>query len=134
MVVSDYTKSYYYQLQRFGSFMPLLVFIYSSKVQKGKQGTKGAKQIVEENAATLKFYQYMAAGSTTIFFVMNFLFFEFTVTASVSPTKCLQSSYSKTIYIYAFRFYPPHTDDGIYFHFDNAWLISIHGIYVQAKA
>ncbi|XP_055311874.1 transmembrane protein 208 [Sitodiplosis mosellana] len=46
--------------------------------QKGKQGTKGAKQIVEENSATLKFYQYMAAGSTTIFFIINFLFFEFT--------------------------------------------------------
>lgn len=52
--------------------------------QKGKQGTKGAKQIVEENAATLKFYQYMAAGSTTIFFIINFLFFEFTGTVSVS--------------------------------------------------
>lgn len=52
--------------------------------QKGKQGTKGSKQIVEENAATLKFYQYMAAGSTTIFFIINFLFFEFTGTVSVS--------------------------------------------------
>lgn len=52
--------------------------------QKGKQGTKGAKQIVDENAATLKFYQYMAAGSTTLFFILNFLFFEFTGTVSVS--------------------------------------------------
>lgn len=27
---------------------------------KGKQGTKGAKQIVEENVTTLKFYRNMA--------------------------------------------------------------------------
>lgn len=45
--------------------------------------TKGSKQIVEENAATLKFYQYMAAGSTTIFLVLIFLFFEFTGVVSV---------------------------------------------------
>lgn len=63
----------------------------SSKAQKGKQGTKGAKQIVEENAGTLKFYQYMAAGSTTIFFIMNFLFFEFTATVSVSINEIFMS-------------------------------------------
>uniref|UniRef100_A0A6B2EHR9 Transmembrane protein 208 n=1 Tax=Phlebotomus kandelakii TaxID=1109342 RepID=A0A6B2EHR9_9DIPT len=33
--------------------------------QKGKQATKGAKQIVEENAATLKFYRNMALISQT---------------------------------------------------------------------
>lgn len=61
----------------------LSLFLYFQKVQKGKQGTRGAKQIVDENAATLKFYQYMAAGSTAMFFITNCLFFEFTVTVSV---------------------------------------------------
>lgn len=36
---------------------------------KGKQGTKGAKQIVEENKSTLKFYQYVIGGVN----VSNFL-------------------------------------------------------------
>ncbi|XP_059609261.1 transmembrane protein 208 [Phlebotomus argentipes] len=35
--------------------------------QKGKQATKGAKQIVEENAATLKFYRNMALIAQTAF-------------------------------------------------------------------
>lgn len=36
--------------------------------QKGKQGTKGSKQIVEENIATLSFYRNMIIGSTVIYF------------------------------------------------------------------
>jgi len=52
-------------------------------VQKGKQGTKGSKQIVEENVSTLKFYQYMSAGATVIYFLCIFVFFEFTTTTLV---------------------------------------------------
>ncbi|XP_054738370.1 transmembrane protein 208 [Anastrepha obliqua] len=43
--------------------------------QKGKQGTKGAKQIVEENKATLKFYRNMAIGSTAGNVLINLIFF-----------------------------------------------------------
>lgn len=34
--------------------------------QKGKQGTKGAKQIVEENVTTLNFYRNMAIFSNAL--------------------------------------------------------------------
>ncbi|XP_064467000.1 transmembrane protein 208-like [Ornithodoros turicata] len=39
-------------------------------VQKGKQGTKGQKQIVEENKQTIKFYALMAAGATGFYVTM----------------------------------------------------------------
>lgn len=45
--------------------------------QKGKQGTKGAKQIVEENTATLSFYRNMALGSAAASLLFNLIFFEF---------------------------------------------------------
>ncbi|KNC30820.1 hypothetical protein FF38_01557 [Lucilia cuprina] len=44
--------------------------------QKGKQGTKGAKQIVEENKGTLSFYRNMALGSAAASLLVNFIFFE----------------------------------------------------------
>ncbi|KAF2901219.1 hypothetical protein ILUMI_04963 [Ignelater luminosus] len=34
--------------------------------QKGKQGTKGAKQIVEENVSTLNYYRNMAIGANAL--------------------------------------------------------------------
>ncbi|EAT40191.1 AAEL008064-PA [Aedes aegypti] len=45
-------------------------------VTKGKQATKGSKQIVEENIATLKFYRNMACSSTALNILINFIFFE----------------------------------------------------------
>lgn len=52
--------------------------------QKGKQGTKGAKQIVEENATTLKFYRNMAMGTTAVFVIINSILFELTFFSIVS--------------------------------------------------
>lgn len=46
--------------------------------QKGKQGTKGAKQIVEENKTTLAFYRNMAIGCAAPALLLSFLVFEFT--------------------------------------------------------
>ncbi|XP_067630093.1 transmembrane protein 208 isoform X2 [Eurosta solidaginis] len=43
--------------------------------QKGKQGSKGAKQIVEENKATLKFYKTMAIGCSAGATLLNVIFF-----------------------------------------------------------
>ncbi|KAL3245761.1 hypothetical protein MRX96_058287 [Rhipicephalus microplus] len=37
--------------------------------QKGKQGTKGQKQIVEENKQTIKFYSIMAIAALIVHFI-----------------------------------------------------------------
>lgn len=44
-------------------------------VQKGKQGTKGKKQILEENKSTLKFYAIVAVAATALHLFGNYLFF-----------------------------------------------------------
>nr|AAL48551.1 RE03116p [Drosophila melanogaster] len=49
--------------------------------QKGKQGTKGAKQIVEENKTTLTFYRNMAIGCAAPALLLSFLVFEVTKTS-----------------------------------------------------
>ncbi|XP_054715845.1 transmembrane protein 208-like [Uloborus diversus] len=43
--------------------------------QKGKQGTKGQKQIFEENRATLKFYAAMAAIAEFLYVGIMLIFF-----------------------------------------------------------
>lgn len=52
--------------------------------QKGKQGTKGAKQIVEENKTTLTFYRNMAIGCAVPAVLLSFLVFEVTKLTVVS--------------------------------------------------
>ena len=42
---------------------------------KGKQGTKGQKQIVEENKATLNFYLYVICGANALYLTITFVFF-----------------------------------------------------------
>lgn len=37
---------------------------------KAKQGTKGQKQIVEENVSTLKFYRNMALGVNIVYYIV----------------------------------------------------------------
>ncbi|BES98563.1 Protein of unknown function (DUF788) [Nesidiocoris tenuis] len=44
--------------------------------KKGKEGTKGQKQIVEENNETLKFYRLMVLGSNAIFIAVTLIFFD----------------------------------------------------------
>jgi len=44
--------------------------------QKGKQGTKGQKQIIEENQETLAFYRNMVFGANGIYFTVMFVFYE----------------------------------------------------------
>lgn len=104
------------------SFNPVF---FAFQPQKGKQGTKGSKQIVEENAQTLKFYQYMAAGSTTIYFLAIFVFFEFTTWVSVRilllPSKCHRITSSG------------FSGVGIHLCSDFAGRISIHGLHVSGQ-
>ncbi|KAL9916603.1 transmembrane protein 208 [Glossina fuscipes] len=66
--------------------------------QKGKQGTKGAKQIVEENKGTLCFYRNMALGSAGASLLVNFIFFE------VSKTTIFMSSLSLVVLGAAYQF------------------------------
>lgn len=47
-------------------------------------GTKGAKQIVEENKTTLSFYRNMIIGALGIYFTVMMLFFDFTTLSIVS--------------------------------------------------
>ncbi|XP_075165281.1 transmembrane protein 208 [Haematobia irritans] len=64
--------------------------------QKGKQGTKGQKQIVEENKSTLVFYRNMALGSAATSILVNFLFFEIgktTVIMSILSVLALGAAY-----------------------------------------
>jgi len=42
---------------------------------KGKQGTKGQKQIVEENASTLKFYVYIITAVNAVYLLLTYLAF-----------------------------------------------------------
>uniref|UniRef100_A0A0K8S4R6 Transmembrane protein 208 n=2 Tax=Lygus hesperus TaxID=30085 RepID=A0A0K8S4R6_LYGHE len=44
--------------------------------KKGKEGTKGQKQIVEENQDTLKFYRMMVLGANGIFIAVTLIFFD----------------------------------------------------------
>ncbi|CAG0900987.1 unnamed protein product [Darwinula stevensoni] len=46
---------------------------WSPSLPKGKQATKGQKQILQENAETLKFYRNMIIGSNSIYLFTNCL-------------------------------------------------------------
>ncbi|GJQ77893.1 hypothetical protein Trydic_g16145 [Trypoxylus dichotomus] len=77
--------------------------------QKGKQGTKGAKQIVEENVATLNFYRNMAIFSNALSLII-LVFYNSTISFILYLFSCL-------IYIGAYQFMvymakPKYTDSG----------------------
>lgn len=42
---------------------------------KGKQGTKGQKQILEENASTLKFYVYIISAVNAVYLILTYFVF-----------------------------------------------------------
>ena len=59
--------------------------LFLPQPQKGKVGTKGQKQIMEENAQTLNFYRIMILGSNGLFLILNgFIFSEFATFEIVS--------------------------------------------------
>lgn len=51
--------------------------------KKGKEGTKGQKQIYEDNKETLKFYLYMALGANVVFVGITLLLFEVFTTFNI---------------------------------------------------
>ncbi|XP_044732957.1 transmembrane protein 208 [Chrysoperla carnea] len=67
--------------------------------QKGKVGTKGAKQIVAENISTLNYYRNMALGANTINLIGLCIFSNIFTWSAI-----LLLIFSSTIYIAAFQF------------------------------
>ena len=53
-----------------------LLFFYYFQAAKGKQATKGQKQIVAENKSTLQFYRNMALIANAIYFLSSFFLFD----------------------------------------------------------
>ncbi|XP_076683859.1 transmembrane protein 208 [Andrena cerasifolii] len=66
--------------------------------KKTKVGTKGAKQIVEENKTTLSFYRNMIIGALVIYFTATILLSKFT-TLSITFT-----TFSGIVYIGSYQF------------------------------
>ncbi|KAJ3662568.1 hypothetical protein Zmor_006910 [Zophobas morio] len=64
--------------------------------QKGKQGTKGAKQIVEENVSTLNFYRNMAIISNALSLII-LVFYNSTISIVLYLFSCL-------VYIGSYQF------------------------------
>lgn len=66
---------------------------------KGKVGTKGKKQIFEENASTLKFYTRVILGANAIYGAVNFLVFY----SSSSFWTWLMLGFALAVYIGSYR-------------------------------
>ncbi|QQP35246.1 Transmembrane protein 208 [Caligus rogercresseyi] len=62
--------------------------------KKGKEGTRGSKQIVKENAETIQFYRNIILGSNGLYFLVMTL-----LGASYSLTEILLFILSSTLYI-----------------------------------
>lgn len=67
----DQLRPTYYFVPPFWFFTSLICF---QQPQKGKPGTKGQKQILEENKTTLKFYRNMIAAVSVVYVVFNLVF------------------------------------------------------------
>lgn len=55
--------------------------------KSSKQATRGAKQIVDENVSTIRFYRNMILGAGGTYLILMSLFFEFTTLPTVSSFK-----------------------------------------------
>lgn len=51
--------------------LELILLLFQFQPQKGKAPTKGAKQILVENAATVNFYRNMALGAAGFYAVLT---------------------------------------------------------------
>ncbi|XP_071444866.1 transmembrane protein 208 [Hetaerina americana] len=80
-------------------------------VQKGKQGTKGQKQIVEENAATLSFYRNMILGANGIFLLVT-AFLDTFSTANIVLFIVSSISYIASYQFMAYMCKPKYADSG----------------------
>jgi hypothetical protein len=67
--------------------------------KKGKEGTRGAKQIARENVETITFYRNMILGANGIYFLMMTL-----LGASYHTTELVMFVISLLIYVASFQF------------------------------
>nr|KAG5704538.1 hypothetical protein BaRGS_003849 [Batillaria attramentaria] len=67
---------------------------------KGKQGTKGQKQILEENKSTLNFYRNIIVAVNAVYFVINYVFFWDQFTTLSVTMSCLVLA----VYFGSYRF------------------------------
>ncbi|XP_053692602.1 transmembrane protein 208 [Sabethes cyaneus] len=79
---------------------------------KGKQGTKGSKQIMVENCATLKFYRNMCLGTTAFCLLAQYFFIE-----SFGVLQMVMMLFSACIYFGSYTFLmsiskPKYSDAG----------------------
>ncbi|KAG8231605.1 hypothetical protein J437_LFUL010283 [Ladona fulva] len=80
-------------------------------VQKGKQGTKGQKQIVEENTATLNFYRNMILGANGIYLLVT-AFLDSIHTANIVLFILSSAAYIGSYQFMAYMCKPKFTDSG----------------------
>ncbi|KAK3923539.1 Transmembrane protein 208 [Frankliniella fusca] len=71
----------------------------SQKQQKGKQGTKGIKQIVEENQQTLSFYRNMVFISNAVFLSVTAVLFDLFTTVNI-----VMLVFSALVYVGSYQF------------------------------
>ncbi|CAB4055590.1 unnamed protein product [Lepeophtheirus salmonis] len=81
--------------------------------KKGKEGTRGAKQIVKENAETIQFYRNIILGSNGIYFLAMTL-----LGASYGYTEILMFLCSAILYSVGYQFFsyfgfPSYDDSGV---------------------
>ena len=78
--------------------------------KKGKEGTRGAKQIAKENVETIQFYRNMILGANGIYFTMMTI-----LGATYQSTEIMMFLLSLLIYVccfqFLFRFGTPQTSE-----------------------
>ncbi|XP_055600011.1 transmembrane protein 208 [Uranotaenia lowii] len=79
---------------------------------KGKQATKGNKQIIEENVATLKFYRNMSLGSSVFFLLVTCIFFEPFAALQMTMTVLTFAIHGASFYFMTMMSRPQYTDSG----------------------
>lgn len=70
--------------------------------KKGKEGTKGQKQIVEENVETQKFYRMMVLGANGIFIAVTFFLFDLLSFFNISMLILTSITYSACLYFMSY--------------------------------
>jgi hypothetical protein len=82
-----------------------------NKTPKGKQGTRGEKQILEENVATIKFYFNIFAGSCLIYLALRFLLFWESFTLKFIIFYGITSAFSGAAYFFINKAGKPIVDE-----------------------
>lgn len=71
-----------------------------NKSTKGKQGTRGTKQIIEENRQTVDFYFYVFTISNIVYLILRYLLFWDSFTAKFIALYSLTAIFSSIAYYF----------------------------------